>query len=239
MEKFYAYLDYADAMACRLGIASVASWASAKRRSPLRLYAGKLRRALPQYNTHLGLTPFFPSSRNIPHDICAPMPLADNSVDTYQSEDVFEHVPYERLPAVFDEIYRVLKPGGLFRLSMPDYGCDVYQARAQRNAAGDIVFDPGGGGAYENGVVVKGGHVWFPTWQNVGELFAQSHFGRDGTVYFLHATRGPGDFLLEPINYALGDIQRTPDHDPRAAAPRRPLSIVVDARKAGPVSPKA
>lgn len=53
------------------------------------------------------------------------MDLSDNSVDIYQSEDVFEHIEYQTIPSIFNEIYRVLKPNGLFRLSMPDYRCDI------------------------------------------------------------------------------------------------------------------
>jgi SAM-dependent methyltransferase len=234
MEKIYSLLDYIDVAACRIGILRTASWDKARQRTPLRLYAGKLRRALPQFATHTGLTPFFPSSRNIPHDIRKPMPLADNSVEVYQSEDVFEHIPLEAIPGVFDEIHRVLKPGGLFRLSVPDYGCDIYQQRSVRNANGDIVFDPGGGGRFENGMVLDGGHLWFPTFDIVRDLFGKSRFNMQGTVRILHATRAPGDLLLDAIDYSLGNIQRTPDHDARARSPRRPLSIVVDARKAAP-----
>lgn len=231
MEKFCAYLDYADAFACRIGLWPVASWKTVQGKSPLHLYAGKLRRALPQYLTHIGLTPFFPSSRNIPHDICKPMPLDDHSIDTYQSEDVFEHVPLESLAAVLDEIYRVLKPGGLFRLSVPDYGCDLYQNRSIRDESGKIVFDPGGGGRFEGGAVLDGGHLWFPTYDIVTKLFTETRFGREGRFRILHGTRGPDDFVLDDIDYSLGYVQRTPDHDDRVWNPRRPLSIVVDAYK--------
>jgi SAM-dependent methyltransferase len=224
-------LDLADALACRMGLAKTASWQAVARKRPLNLYAGKLRRGLPQFMTHFGITPFFPSSRNIPHDIRAPMPLPDKSVDLYQSEDVFEHVPYEHLPQIFDDIFRILKPGALFRLSLPDYGSEIYRRRAVFDQQGNILFDPGGGGRLENGEVVEGGHVWFPTYSNVRALFEQSRFSTEGAVKFLHATRDDETFLLEPIDYTLGYIQRTPDNDARASNPRRPLSIVVDAWK--------
>jgi predicted SAM-dependent methyltransferase len=58
------------------------------------------------------------------------MPLQDNCVESYQAEDVFEHIDYDKLPEVINEIYRVLKPGGYFRLSVPDYGSDVYIERS-------------------------------------------------------------------------------------------------------------
>lgn len=233
MERIDNLLDYADALACKIGLRSVAGWDAAHSLAPLRLYAGKVRRALPQYKTHLGMTPFFPSSRNIPHDICAPIPLPENSVDVYQSEDVFEHIPYAVLPFVFSEIFRVLKPDGLFRLSLPDYGADVYRDRSVKNMHGDIVFDAGGGGNFLNGKVVDGGHLWFPTFSLVQDLFENSAFSQRGSFRFLHATLEPDKFLLEPIDYSLGMIQRTPDHDARAVNPRRPLSIVVDALKRG------
>ena len=40
-------------------------------------------------------------------------PLPDNSVDAFQTEDVMEHIPYEKIIVLFNEIYRILKPGGL------------------------------------------------------------------------------------------------------------------------------
>lgn len=43
---------------------------------------------------------------------------------------MFEHIEYKALHRVFDDIHRILKPGGLFRLSVPDYRCDVYARRS-------------------------------------------------------------------------------------------------------------
>lgn len=40
------------------------------------------------------------------------LPFPDNTFDTIVSSDVLGHVPFEEKPAVFSEIYRVLKPGG-------------------------------------------------------------------------------------------------------------------------------
>jgi SAM-dependent methyltransferase len=159
------------------------------------------------------------------------LPLPDSCVEIYQSEDVFEHVPYDSLPAVFDEIYRVLKPGGLFRLSMPDYRADVYQERTLRNTAGEMVFDPGGGGSYRDGKVIDGGHVWLPRFELVEALFGNSKFATYGTVDFLHYIARDGTFVIRDIDYSLGHVSRTPDHDDRVRSPRRPLSIVVDARR--------
>ena len=225
-------LDTLDLWTCKVGLRSAAQWTPVRSGAITKLYAGRLSRGSPQFSTHLGQTPFAPSSRNIAHDVTTPLPLADGTINIYQACDVFEHIRYAQLPFVFDEIYRVLKPGGLFRLSVPDYRCDVYRARSKKDERGNIVFDPGGGGRFEGGKVIDGGHVWFPVYKLVKALFDDSSFADGGRVDYLHYTRDDGKFVLRRIDYSLGHIERTPDHDDRVMAPDRPLSIVVDAYKA-------
>jgi SAM-dependent methyltransferase len=222
-------LDRIDAWLSSLGLLPKASWRAVTSGKVSKLYAGRISRNLPQFRTHLGITPFAPSSRNIDHDARVPMPIPNNSVEVYQSEDVFEHIPYRDLPTVFDEIFRVLKPGGLFRLSLPDYGCDLLARRTQRDAAGNFLFDPSGGGRLFDGQVIEGGHVWFPTYARVRALFDQSRFAQGGRVDFLHYTSEDGQVVMRAIDYSKGYVGRTPDHDGRS--PHQPLSIVVDAVK--------
>jgi SAM-dependent methyltransferase len=159
------------------------------------------------------------------------MPVPDNLLSIYQAEDVFEHVPLDDLPIVFDEIFRVLRPGGLFRFSVPDYRSDIYLERSLRDSAGHILFDPGGGGAFCDGKVVDGGHLWHPVYETVKTLFETSKFGTQGRVEYLHHVAPDGGFILREIDYSLGRVSRTPDFDERVRRPRRPLSIVVDAWK--------
>lgn len=220
-----------DTLCSIAGLSRSAQWADVLAEPHVRLYAGKLRRTLPQYKTHTGLTPFFASKKNIHHDVSAPYPIADETVDVYQSEDVFEHVPLSFLPTIFDEIYRILKPNGLFRLSLPDYNFDLYRDRSEKAEDGSIIFDPGGGGKLVDGKIVNGGHLWFPTIDLVREVFERSKFGNGPNVNYLHYHLPDGSFVCDPIDYSLGNIQRTPDFDPRVADRPRPLSIIVDARK--------
>ena len=70
---------------------------------------------------------------HIQHDVTKPMPLNNNTVDIVQSEDVMEHIEYNVLKNSINEIYRVLT-GGLFRLSMPDYKCDVLYNRSEKDS---------------------------------------------------------------------------------------------------------
>ncbi len=232
--RLLTMIDMVDHRLSGLGLIPRASFDDFEGRSHRALYAGRLSRHLPQFATDcIGMTPFFPSSRNIGHDATKPLPLPDDYLDVYQSEDVFEHIEYDTLFAVFDDIHRVLKPGGTFRLSLPDYGFDGYSARTRRDAGGGFQFDPGGGGAFANGKVTGGGHLWFPTYDLVKALFDRSAFARAGTVDFLHYTAPDGAFVMKPIDFSIGYVQRVPGNDARVAGRPRPISIVVDARKDG------
>lgn len=232
MKMRHRIMDLADKLLCTAGILKAASWQKMMREEEKRLYAGRLYRGLPQYGTSWGITPYFPSTRNIPHDASKPYPIPDNSIDCYQSEDVFEHIELAKIPALIDEIHRILKPGGLFRLSVPDYRFDGYRDRSHFDPDGNILFDPGGGGQYADGKVVGGGHVWHPTIEIVKDLFETSSFSTRGRVEFLHYTDADGSHMLAPIDYSLGHIQRVPEHDQRVTEHPRPISIVVDAIKA-------
>lgn len=201
-------------------------WDTVRKRHPLRLYAGNVP-ARPEYDGWVGLSIRAHDHRHLAHDLTLRIPLPDASVDAFQAEDVFEHIPYDRLPPVVDEIFRVLKSGALFRLSVPDYGCDVLRARCVTDAAGNITFDPGGGGTIEHP-----SHLWFPRIDAVRKLLEGSRFARGGTASYLHYYEMDGTPVTHPIDYTKGHVARTPDHDPRVRDPYRPLSLVVDLVKA-------
>ena len=222
------WIDWIDRKVCAAGLLRAARWSDVVAAKSPKLYAGLLDRRLQQFPTFYGVTPFVGSSRNIRHDVRKPFPIPDNSIYAFQSEDVFEHVEYTDMGAIFDEIHRVLVPGGLFRLSVPDYRCPLLFERSIKAEDGTILFDPLGDGRFVDGRIIEGGHVWFPVYESVKALFDRSRFS---DVRFLHYTDANGRSILNPIDYALGNVLRTPDHDERAASPRIALSIVVDARK--------
>jgi SAM-dependent methyltransferase len=204
-----------------------ASFSRLSQQSCIFLYAGDVP-SDSKYSRFTGLSLSQSNSRHVRHDIIEPLPLSDNSVDIYQSEDVFEHVSPCILPTVINEIYRVLKPGGLFRLSLPDYRCNVLSERSLKDDQGVILFDPGGGGNYINGNVVDGGHVWFPIYETVRDMLFSTLF-TDISFYHFYDEGGTG--VTHTIDYSLGYVMRTPDHDERVQHPYRPMSIVVDCRK--------
>ena len=113
-------------------------------------------------------------------------------------------------------------------MSVPDYRCDILSSRTQKNPQGDFVFDPGGGGYFENGLVKGGGHVWFPTYEKVKSLLDISNFEK---IIFYHYYDENDVPVTNKIDYSIGYVKRTPDHDERVHNPYRPMSIVVDCIK--------
>lgn len=49
------------------------------------------------------------------------LPLEDNSVDEVRADCLFEHLSFKEEKIAFHEVKRVLKPGGIFNLSVPDF----------------------------------------------------------------------------------------------------------------------
>jgi SAM-dependent methyltransferase len=198
------------------------------------LYAGDLSDALVKQsdNKFTGLSLTQNDNNHIQFDIRNQLPLQENSVDIFCAEDVMEHIDYKLQINIFNEVHRILKPNGIFRLAVPDYRCDILFQRTLKTKKGELKFDPGGGGSYNQfrRKVVGGGHIWFPNYQNVRNIFDKSNF-EDKKVNFLHYYVDFNDFVLKDIDYSICHIARTPDNDSRVADPRRPMSIVVDATK--------
>ena len=199
------------------------TWERALSSRPVRLYAGDLP---PRngYDGWIGLSVKKGDERHIRHDITTEMPIPEASVDNYYAEDVFEHIKYESLPDVVEEIFRVLRPGGLFRLAVPDYGCDFLVNRSIKDGEGNIIKDPGGD-------MEVPGHVWFPRIDSVRGLLRDSPFATNGMIRFLHYYTMEGKPVMQPIDHSLGKVFRTPDFDRRVQSPPRPMSLVVDCFK--------
>jgi len=66
-----------------------------------------------------------------------PLPCPENSFRFVFSSHVFEHIPRRNLPGLLREILRVLRPGGILRVSVPDLS--VLVARYVPERADDFV----------------------------------------------------------------------------------------------------
>jgi predicted SAM-dependent methyltransferase len=137
-----------------------------------------------------------------------------------------EHIEYSKLKDVINEIYRVLKPNGLFRLSLPNYDSKILFDRSIKDKNKNIIFDEGGGGYYDNKTKTVMG---VPTYESVKKLLDSTNF-KENKILFLHYTKN-GNHVLNEIDYSKGYIKRTPDHDDRVKISREALSIVVDCHK--------
>ena len=157
---------------------------------------------------------------NIKHDLTKTYELEDNTVNIYQSEDVFEHIEYEELLPAINDIYRILKPNGLLRISVPDFNQKSIIDRCLKKD-GIIYFDPNGGGEYKDGKVINGGHVWFPTIELVKKLLEKSSFTKINYLQYYDKNNIPHH---QEIDYSLGYIKRSPKFSTKH-------SIVVDCYK--------
>lgn len=142
-------------------------------------------------------------SRHILHNITDKYPLPDESISSYQAEDVLEHIEFAQLTDAINEIYRILKKDGLFRICLPDYFSPYLKNISMTNKNGDIVFDPTGGGVYEENGVSGGGHVWFPNYLLVDDLLKGTLFHR---IDFRCYHTENGEVLKKEIDFSKGYI---------------------------------
>lgn len=177
---------------------------------PVKLYAGDICDDIHLNDPYLyGLSINKTDKKHIFHDITDPYPLPDDCIDTYQAEDVLEHIEFQKLTSVINEIYRILKPGALFRISLPDYRAPYLRRIAMSDESGNILYDPDGGCAYDEKGVQKGGHMWFPTYDIMKTLLAQSKF--KAVEFYCYYDDG-GKPVIRKIDYSKGYVQRTPEN---------------------------
>jgi SAM-dependent methyltransferase len=144
-------------------------------------------------------------AKHILHDITVPYPLPDNCIDSYQAEDVLEHISLDKIISTINEIYRVLKQGALFRICLPDYYSPWLRSVSMLDDNGDILYDPTGGGTYGENGVENGGHVWFPNYDNVKELLKQTKFNKNE---FMCYRTVDGELHMKDIDFSKGYVKR-------------------------------
>lgn len=201
------------------------------------VYFGNLAVHSHQYKTGkfigLALRPSGP--HEIGHDARNPLPFDDESVNGFQSQDVFEHVEYEKIPALFDEVFRCLRRGAPFRLSVPDYNSPLLTRRSVYNADGQILCDISMGGSVKSSlsgpvevVFARGGgaHLWFPTYASLLHAILSSKIRTSSEIKFYQYWRDRVTYVCEPFDNSVMLVKRTPPRDMRADG--KPISIIVD-----------
>jgi SAM-dependent methyltransferase len=201
------------------------------------IYFGNLYPHEPQFQSGLfralALHPKF--EFDIAHDASQPLPFADGSIKGFQSQDVFEHIPYEKVSGILDEVYRCLQPGGVFRLSMPDYNSPLLRNRSVYDSYGRILCDAAMGGSVSgnlsgsldvNFVGNGDAHIWFPTYSKTLELIVSSRIRLCTTIEFHHYWADSYSYRCVPFEPSVMPVHRAPPADMRADG--KPISIVVD-----------
>jgi len=69
------------------------------------------------------------------HGVIWDMPFDSNSFDIVFASHILEHVPHYRIQKSLSEVNRILKPGGIFRLAVPDLN-----KAAKAYVSGDVDF---------------------------------------------------------------------------------------------------
>jgi len=156
-----------------------------------------------------------------------------------QAEDVLEHIELSDLPKVFDEIFRILKSGGVYRLSVPDYNSIVLQKRSIYDFEGRVLADPLTGSSVfydpkSEKTLVKhrsdgNSHLWFPTKNLIDELIQSSELRFCASIYYHHYSSSEGFFLVQNFPDLYMPVFRSPPNDMRANG--LPVSIIVDFTK--------
>tara|TARA_B100001093_G_C26611390_1_gene920357 strand:- start:56 stop:802 length:747 start_codon:yes stop_codon:yes gene_type:complete len=205
------------------------------------LYHGSLSKNEPQYSDprFVGL-PL--SSRNhyreILCDLNQKIPLPDCCADAFQSQDVLEHLEPEKVVNCLNEVYRVLKKKGLFRLSLPDYNSLLLKKRSVFNYKGEILGDVALGSRvltdnfnseiYCINISPPGdAHLWFPTYKIVNKYIMESDFANASSCNWLHANIQDDRTILKKVpDNETFNISRCPPKDMRANG--LPVSLIVD-----------
>lgn len=201
------------------------------------IYFGSLLPVEEQYKSDLfrGLALSNPHDKDIVHDIRNPLPFQNKSIRGFQSQDVFEHVERELVPKIFDEIFRCLMRGGLFRLSLPDYNSPLLRSRSAYDSEGNILGDLAVGatltGIMNGGIDVKfvedgDAHLWFPTYDQTLHLILHSELRKSLSISVHHAWLNRTQFIINDFDQSVMPVQRVPPLDMRAGG--KPVSIVID-----------
>lgn len=174
--------------------------------------------------------------RDVCHSAYDRLPCKESSIERIQAEDVFEHLEFSLIPKIFDDIYRVLIEGGIFRLSVPDYLSQHNLEDSFFDSKGNILGDTASGATitYDRSIPGKrvlfttdgGAHLWFPTYDLVNELISKSEIRKCSQIVFYQFNNPGGESVNKQFPINSMPVKRVPPLDMRNGG--NPVSIVVD-----------
>jgi predicted SAM-dependent methyltransferase len=175
------------------------TWDDVAARKPIRLNlgGGPDCHPDPRYRDYISVDAVPRAEFGIGHDLTTPLPLPDGSVDRILTEHFLEHIPLAGIAHVLRECYRLLPPGHVARVGVPDYGHprDRYCLK--------LGHDPR-----------RHNHQTLTTFPLCAELVAASPFKVARFYQYWDGDR----FVHHPVDFELGYLRRTPETDPRNQA---------------------
>jgi predicted SAM-dependent methyltransferase len=172
------------------------NWDEVARRQPILLNIGGNSdcHPAPHYQGFISVDLEAAADWSVAHDLTTPLPLPDRSVSRIITEHCLEHLHVDAIRALLTECHRVLRPDGVMRIAVPDYGSP------RENRYLGMASDPR-----------HTDHQVMPTFELIRSLIEESPFRRHE---FFHYWKD-GAFVQKSIDYSLGFVKRTPDNDPR------------------------
>lgn len=106
------------------------------------------------------------------------LPFRDQTIDAFYSHHVIEHLPENLLPFHFCEIFRCLKPGGVFRIGGPnaDSAIEKFQERDKGWFSDFPDKRRSLGGRFSNFILCRGEHLAILTFSWLEELAGEAGF---------------------------------------------------------------
>lgn len=158
--------------------------------------------------------------RNITrHDVTKPLPYATDSASAIYSSHMLEHLYHDQALALLRECQRVLRPGGILRLALPDveqFARELVNASSADSAEAGLAFTTG----------LAMAPLTAPNRRQrlVGRFASAPHRWQPTTPLVLSMLREAGFATAERRDYLVGDLPglREVEH--------RPESLFVEAK---------
>jgi predicted SAM-dependent methyltransferase len=143
------------------------------------------------YYTFLQYSSILKNNKFIFHDLSYSVPFADNTIHLVFSSHFLEHLAKSDGSNFIGEIYRVLKPGGRVRLSVPDlhYALSLYACGEKERMLEDYFFVDSQGSYYAR-------HKYMYDFDSIKMLFTEKGF-TEIEKYEFHQGKLPDIELLD------------------------------------------
>lgn len=128
-------------------------------------------------------------SEVIAHDLTAALPVADGTIGFIYSEHFIEHIPLVDAERLLAECHRILRPGGVLRLSTPDLAKLVSEYTQQRTSEwGDVDWNPATPCRMLNEGMRLWGHAFVYDWPELEALLKRAGFDKIARVRWREST---------------------------------------------------